>query len=87
MRWRRLRARKPPRRFLASYVRGRAEPAREIGRICDFLGLHADPVELLANGLGNTGEVGLGDWKTYESITPLKVVATVEGVYRDVFHG
>ena len=28
-----------------------------------------------------------GDWKTFESIAPLQVVATVEGVYRDVFHG
>ena len=42
---------------------------RELARILGFLGLDGDPAALLEAALATSGEVGLGDWKTYEKRT------------------
>ncbi len=42
---------------------------RELARIFAFLGLDGDPEALLEAALATPGEVGLGDWKTYEKRT------------------
>lgn len=42
-----------------------ANPKAEIGRVFSELGLETDLEELLERLQSDTGEVGLGDWKTY----------------------
>ena len=41
----------------------------ELARILGFLGLDGDPAALLEAALATSGDVGLGDWKTYEKRT------------------
>ena len=41
----------------------------ELARILGFLGLDGDPAALLEAALAMSGDVGLGDWKTYEKRT------------------
>lgn len=42
---------------------------RELARILGFLGLDGDPGALVEAALATSGQVGLGDWKTYEKRT------------------
>ena len=41
----------------------------ELARILGFLGLDGDPAALLEAALATSGDVGLGDWKTYQKRT------------------
>ncbi len=46
-------------------------PEQELERILEFLGVEdkSDPGTLVSDGLGTLGDVGLGDWKTYQKPT------------------
>lgn len=45
-----------------------ADPEAEVARIFRFLGEHVDANRLIQDALETAGDVGLGDWKTYQTL-------------------